>query len=39
MIFGLGQAEPGALTVTWPDGREQHFKGLAADRYHRLVQK
>jgi enediyne biosynthesis protein E4 len=37
-VFGLGKARPGRLTVTWPGGREQRFDGLAADRYHRIVQ-
>ncbi len=38
LVFGLGNAKPGRLTVTWPDGTEQRFDGLAADRYHRIVQ-
>jgi hypothetical protein len=40
LLFGLGnESKPGRLTVTWPDGRKQHFNDLAADRYHRIVQK
>jgi enediyne biosynthesis protein E4 len=38
LVFGLGTAKPGRLTVTWPDGSEQRFDGLAAGRYHRLAQ-
>src|SRR5205814_1107203 len=38
LLFGLGQAKTGRLTVTWPDGGEQNFDGLAVDRYHRIVQ-
>jgi hypothetical protein len=26
------------LTVTWPGGAREHFDGLAADRYHRIVE-
>jgi hypothetical protein len=38
-VFGLGEStRTGKLTVTWPDGTQQEFKGLAADRYHRIVQ-
>lgn len=37
--FGLGsETKPGCLTVTWPNGRKQHFDGLAGDRYHRISQ-
>jgi hypothetical protein len=28
----------GRLTVTWPDGSEQQFDGLEADRYYRVTQ-
>jgi hypothetical protein len=38
LLFGLGQHRPGRLTVTWPDGSEQSFDGLAVDRYYRIVQ-
>jgi hypothetical protein len=38
-VFGLGkETKTGKLTVTWPDGTRQEFKGLAVDRYHRIVQ-
>ena len=40
-LFGLGQANKvGRLTVAWPSGEpaQQHWDGLAIDRYHRLVQ-
>ena len=39
LVFGLGKGRPGRLTVTWPGGREQTFDGLAAGRYHRIVQE
>jgi hypothetical protein len=39
LLFGLAEtARPGRLTVTWPGGARQHFDGLAADRYYRIVQ-
>lgn len=38
LIFSLGSAEPGRLTMTWPDGSEQIFDGLTAGRFHRIVQ-
>jgi hypothetical protein len=39
LVFGLAeQTEPGRLTVTWPRGMKQHFDGLIADRYYRIVQ-
>jgi hypothetical protein len=39
LIFGLAeQTEPGRLTITWPGGAQQHFDGLAVDRYYRIVQ-
>jgi hypothetical protein len=38
LLFGLGRATAGKLTVTWPDGSEQQINDLAVDRYHRLVQ-
>jgi hypothetical protein len=38
-VFGLGaEAQPGRLSVTWPDGTKQHFDGLGADRYYRVTQ-
>jgi hypothetical protein len=39
LVFGLGdERRPGRLTVTWPDGTRQHFDGLAANRYHQIIQ-
>ncbi len=38
LVFGLGRETGGRLTVTWPDGGEQSFDGLAVDRYYRIVQ-
>jgi hypothetical protein len=36
-VFGLGPADRvGRLTVAWPWGREEHWDGLAVDRYWRL---
>jgi hypothetical protein len=36
-VFGLGAADRvGRLTVYWPGGKEQHWDGLAVDRYWRL---
>jgi hypothetical protein len=38
-VFGLGNATKiDRLTVIWPNGERQHWKDLAIDRYHRLVQ-
>lgn len=38
-LFGLGKEEKiDSLTVIWPDGEKQQWRGLAIDRYHRLVQ-
>ncbi len=38
-LFGLGKEEKvGRLTVAWPSGREQHWDGLAVDRYWRLAE-
>jgi hypothetical protein len=40
-LFGLGQTkQSGRLTVHWPSGspRVEHWDGLAANHYHRLVQ-
>jgi hypothetical protein len=40
LLFGLGEeSKVGRLTVTWPDGIKQQFDGLAADRYHQLIQR
>ncbi len=37
-LFGLGSAERvGRLTVVWPSGKQQHWDGLAVDRYWRLT--
>ena len=38
LLFGLGAEKTGTLIVTWPDGSEQKFDGLAVDRYYRVVQ-
>jgi enediyne biosynthesis protein E4 len=38
LIFGLGSATSGKLTVTWPDGTEQKYDDLSVDRYHRVIQ-
>jgi hypothetical protein len=39
LLFGLGEADRvGRLTVAWPWGREEHWDGLAVDRYCRLVE-
>ena len=38
LLFGLGAQTTGRLTVRWPDGTEQSFDGLAADRYYRVTQ-
>jgi hypothetical protein len=36
-VFGLGDADRvGRLTVHWPGGKEEHWDGLAVDRYWRL---
>jgi hypothetical protein len=40
-LIGLGAAGTvERLTVEWPSGdlRVQHFEGLSADRYYRIVQ-
>jgi hypothetical protein len=38
-LFGLGAADrAGRLTVVWPSGREQHWDGLAVDRYWRVTE-
>ncbi|MFO0966385.1 MAG: CRTAC1 family protein [Gemmataceae bacterium] len=36
ILFGLGAAEPGRLTVKWAWGVEQHFDGLEAGSYWEL---
>jgi hypothetical protein len=39
LLFGLGPSEKvGRLTVAWPWGETQHFDGLTADRYWRLLE-
>jgi hypothetical protein len=39
VIFGLGpRKEVGTLTVRWPAGKTQIWKGLAVDRYWKLRQ-
>ncbi len=35
---GLGDATSAAVSVRWPDGEEQRFEAVAADRHLRLVQ-
>jgi hypothetical protein len=38
-LFGLGETDKvGRLTVAWPWGKEEHWDGLAVDRYWRLVE-
>jgi hypothetical protein len=38
-VFGLGPADHiTRLTVRWPSGKEQHWDGLAVDRYWRLTE-
>jgi hypothetical protein len=38
-VFGLAAAKRiDKLTVIWPSGEEQHYDGLALDRYHRLTE-
>jgi hypothetical protein len=39
LLFGLGAADRvGRLTVAWPGGKEEHWDGLAVDRYWRLAE-
>ena len=39
LVFGLGDAETvDKVTVHWPDGTQQEWTGLQADRYHVLTQ-
>jgi hypothetical protein len=38
LLFGVGGQTKGRLVVTWPDGTEQAFDGVAADRYYRVTQ-
>jgi enediyne biosynthesis protein E4 len=39
ILVGLGDAgKVGRVTVSWPWGEEQHWDGLAADRYWKLVE-
>jgi hypothetical protein len=38
-VFGLpANTRVGRVTVFWPNGAEQHWDGLAVDRYYRLIQ-
>jgi hypothetical protein len=38
-VFGLGKADRvGGLGVAWPGGKEEHWDGLAVDRYWGLVE-
>jgi len=38
IIFGLGQETTyDSLVVRWPDGRLEHYDGLATDTYHTLT--
>jgi hypothetical protein len=36
--FGLGQAQKADVRVTWPNGEQQQFTGLAANRAHTVRQ-
>lgn len=39
LLFGLGTHEsPLVVTVRWPSGRQEEFRGLAVRTYHRLVE-
>jgi enediyne biosynthesis protein E4 len=39
MVFGLGPTDQiEEITVSWPWGGEQHYRGLTAGRYWRLVE-
>jgi len=39
IVFGLGDADkPGRLTVRWSWGQTQHWDGLEANAYHRLIE-
>lgn len=39
VLFGLGQGEVAArVEVVWPSGRQEHWSGLAARRYHTLIE-
>ncbi len=38
-LFGLGKADRvGRLTVTWAGGKQEHWDGLAVDRYWRVAE-
>jgi hypothetical protein len=39
LVYGLGNSEPGQLTVYWPDGSEQAVDGLVAGQYCRVEQE
>jgi hypothetical protein len=36
--FGLGAAKKADVTVIWPGGAREHFRGLAANKAYRIVQ-
>jgi hypothetical protein len=38
LLFGLGDDKAPKLTITWANGAEEKFNGLAVDRYYRIVQ-
>jgi hypothetical protein len=40
LIFGLGADAPASITaeITWPDGQLQRVRGLAAGRYHTILE-
>jgi hypothetical protein len=39
LVFGLGMTGLiDKVTVEWPDGKRDEYRGLAVDRYHRLTQ-
>ena len=39
LVFGLGKTDRiDKVLVTWPDGKQQEWAGLAIDRYHVLAQ-
>jgi len=39
LVFGLGKTDRiDRVTVFWPDGKQEEWRGLAADRYYVLTQ-
>jgi hypothetical protein len=39
VIFGLGtSAQISNITIAWPSGQRQTVRGLAIDRYHKIVE-